>query len=89
MISTEIAIQNKLGLHARAASKFVATSKEFSCDIAVTSPHASANGKSIMNVMLLQASKGTHISITCTGDDEKAALDALTDLINNKFDEDE
>lgn len=87
MILRELHIQNKLGLHARAASKFVALAKEFASDIKVTSPHASANGKSIMNMMLLQASIGTLISIEANGADEQQALDALCALVNDKFTE--
>ena len=89
MISQEIEIQNKLGLHARAASKFVSVAKEFSCRIEVASPFATADGKSIMKMLLLQASLGTTIEITTDGDDESAAMEALTELINNKFDEEE
>lgn len=87
MIRRELLIQNKLGLHARAASKFVAVAKEFASDIKVTSPHASANGKSIMNVMMLQASIGTTITIEVTGEDEMAAADAIAALIADKFHE--
>ena len=87
MISRELLIENKLGLHARAASKFVAVAKEFSSDITVKSPHATANGKSIMNVMLLQAGIGSTITIEVTGEDELAAADAITRLVADKFHE--
>lgn len=89
MISREILIQNKLGLHARAASKFVALAKEFSCSVEITSPSASADGKSIMKVLLLQATLGTTITISTDGKDEDAAMSALTELIDNKFSEEE
>ncbi len=87
MISRELLIENKLGLHARAASKFVAVAKEYSSDITVTSAHAKANGKSIMNVMMLQASIGTTITIEVSGEDEAAAADAITSLVAEKFHE--
>lgn len=89
MISRELLIENKLGLHARAASKFVALAKEFGCEVKVTSPHATANGKSIMNMMLLQASLGTTITVETDGDDEEAAIDALAALVADKFTESE
>lgn len=87
MISRELLIENKLGLHARAASKFVAVAKEFSSDIKVTSPHATANGKSIMNVMLLQAGIGSTITIEVSGEDELEAADAIARLVADKFHE--
>ena len=87
MKTADILIQNKLGLHARAASKFVEVSKEYQSAVNVSSESAQANGKSIMNMMLLQASKGTTIKIETDGEDEQAALDALLDLVNDKFGE--
>ena len=87
MISKEVMIQNKLGLHARTASKFVSIAKEYACKISVTSPYATADGKSIMKVMLLQGSKGTTITLETDGADEVAASEALLSLINAKFDE--
>ncbi len=82
-------IQNKHGLHARAASKFVEVAKEFSSVIEVKSPSASADGKSIMKMLMLQASKGTTITIATDGTDEDQALTALTELVDNKFSEEE
>jgi phosphocarrier protein len=80
-------IQNKLGLHARAASKFVEIAKQYEATISVTSPFSKANGKSIMNVMMLQASCNSEITIEIDGADEQLAMSALTDLIDNKFGE--
>ena len=80
-------IQNKLGLHARAASKFVEVAKEYEANINVTSPFSTANGKSIMNVMMLQASCNSEINIKIDGPDEQAAMTALAELIDNKFGE--
>jgi phosphocarrier protein HPr len=88
MAATEtIEIQNKLGLHARAASVFVKVAQEFSSSIEVVSPAASANGKSIMSMMMLQASIGSTITITVEGEDEKETISALIELINQKFGE--
>ena len=89
MQETRITIINKLGLHARAASKFVSTSTAFSADISVCSNEKWVDGKSIMSVMMLAASKGTEIQIRCSGDDEEQALAALTTLINDRFGEGE
>lgn len=82
-----IEIQNKLGLHARAASVFVKVAQEFSSSIEVTSAVASANGKSIMSMMILQASIGSTITIKVEGDDEEKTMSALIELINQKFGE--
>ncbi len=87
MIEQTIRIQNKLGLHARAASKFVETAKEFSADITVTSPFSSANGKSIMKMMMLQATCGSDVTIQIDGEDEAQALSAIVALIDDKFGE--
>jgi len=88
VLNKNIQIQNKLGLHARAASVFVKAAQEFISTITVTSEHGSANGKSIMNMMLLQASIGSDINLSIEGVDEDAAMAALIELINQKFGED-
>lgn len=87
MITQPVTIINKLGLHARAAAKFVTLAAKYSCDIHLQRGTRSVNGKSIMAVMLLAASKGTELNIVTCGEDEQEALDALTTLINNRFDE--
>lgn len=89
MASIHIVIQNKLGLHARAASKFAKTGGRFSSSLKVLCKGKSIDGKSIMSLMLLAASKGTKIEIQANGNDEQEVLDALIELINNKFDEEE
>ena len=80
-------IINKLGLHARAAAKFVATASDFESEIQLCKGERCANGKSIMGIMMLAASKGTEVSIDADGIDAEAALKALDNLINNRFDE--
>ena len=87
MITREITIINKLGLHARAAAKFVTTAATFNSNLAVTKDGKTVDGKSIMAVMLLAANQGSQLQLTFTGDDEEAALTTLTTLINNRFDE--
>lgn len=89
MIETTITIINKLGLHARAASKFVSTASAYGCEIRAGKDGKMVDGKSIMSVMMLAASKGTNLSLQFDGSDEQQAMDALTKLIDNRFDEDE
>jgi phosphocarrier protein HPr len=89
MKQKEITIINKLGLHARAAAKFVKVASGFQCEISVHSGHKEVSGKSIMGIMMLAAGKGSSITIKTVGADEEAALDALETLINDKFGEDE
>ncbi len=84
-----ITIINKLGLHARAAAKFVQTASSFQADVTVTNGSREVNGKSIMGIMMLAAGKGKEITINAVGADEKEALTALIELIENRFGEDE
>ncbi len=87
MIRTQLTIINKLGLHARAAAKFVGCTSAFSSSIKAGRDGKLVDGKSIMSVMMLAAGKGTVLDIEVNGDDEQAALDALSALIANRFDE--
>ncbi len=89
MIIKQTTIINKLGLHARAATKFANTAMQYSSTISVTCNGKSIDGKSIMSLMLLAASKGTEIEIRVDGEDEENALSALIALIDNKFEETE
>jgi phosphocarrier protein len=89
MIETQITIINKLGLHARAAAKFVKTAASFGSEIKVSKDNQIVDGKSIMSVMMLAASKGTELKLQIDGPDEEQALQALTDLINDYFGEGE
>jgi phosphocarrier protein HPr len=90
MPNTRIEIINKLGLHARAAAKFVGTANRYGCRVRVgSSEDLLVDGKSIMQVMMLAASKGSEICIECEGDQADEALSALCDLINNYFEEGE
>ncbi|MDM8348253.1 HPr family phosphocarrier protein [Pseudomonas sp. sp1636] len=90
MPSCEITIINKLGLHARAAAKFVGVAGRFPCQVRVgRAPESLVDGKSIMAVMMLAAGKGTPIHLHTEGEQGDDALNALTELINNYFDEGE
>lgn len=87
MIRTQVTIVNKLGLHARAAKKFVDCTAAFSSNIQTGVDGQLIDGKSIMSVMMLAAGKGTVLDLHIEGADEDAALAALTALIENRFDE--
>ena len=87
--TTRAEIINKLGLHARAAARFVQTAAEFESEINLELNGKRVSGKSIMGVMMLAAGKGTCIDIEAEGKDESEALEALTTLISNRFGEDE
>ena len=89
MIETQVTIINKLGLHARAAAKFVSCSSAFSSSIEAGKDGNLVDAKSIMSVMMLAAGKGTVLDLKIEGPDEEAALKALTELIGNRFDEPE
>jgi len=88
MLNQQIEIINKLGLHARAAAKFVTTATRFSSEIHILLNGTRVNGKSIMGIMMLAAAKGTTLEIEISGTDQEDAMDALILLINNRFDED-
>ncbi|MEH6585640.1 MAG: HPr family phosphocarrier protein [Halioglobus sp.] len=87
MIETQITIINKLGLHARAAAKFVSCTSAYSSDIRAGKDGNLVDAKSIMSVMMLAAGKGTVLDLKVEGADEEAALAALVTLIENRFDE--
>jgi phosphocarrier protein len=89
MISREVTIINRLGLHARAAARLVATAGRFGCSVRIERDGRPADAKSIMAVMMLGAGKGTVVTIRTEGEDEAAAADAVEALINDRFGEDE
>ena len=82
-------IVNKLGLHARAAAKLVKLCATFESDIDIAKDDQRVNSKSIMGVMMLAASCGTTVTLHANGSDAVAAIEAITDLIERRFDEDE
>lgn len=82
-----IRIQNKLGLHARASARFATTASRFASDIALIKDDIEVNGKSIMGIMMLAASKGTELVLRAEGEDAEEALDAIEALVNERFGE--
>lgn len=86
--STKVQIVNKLGLHARPAMEFVDCASGFASNVTVRRDDQEVDGKSIMMMMLLAATKGTELEIVAEGDDAEAALAALTKLVNSGFGED-
>ena len=87
MQERQVTIVNKLGLHARAAAKFVTLASSFSSEVDISKDGQTVNGKSIMGVMMLAASKGTSLIITTRGSDEDAAAIQLEELVQEKFGE--
>jgi phosphocarrier protein HPr len=80
-------IQNELGLHARAATKLVQTASKFPCEITIAKDGHEVNGKSIMGVLMLVASKGSKVTIRARGDRAQEAVTAIAALIDDKFGE--
>lgn len=87
-IQKELVIQNRLGLHARAAAQFVQLANKYTCEIFIERDGEEVNGKSIMGILMLAAPQGTMIKIRTLGDDALDAIAALEQLIDNKFGED-
>jgi phosphocarrier protein HPr len=86
-ISKELLIINKRGLHARASAKFVQTVERFSAEVWVTRGGETVGGASIMGLMMLAAGPGTTIVVSVKGPEAEAALNAITDLVESKFNE--
>ena len=83
----KITISNRLGLHARAASKLVQLTNKFVSEIKISKGHITANGKSILGLLSLAASINTEIIVEVNGSDENEALREIEELFNNKFGE--
>ncbi|MGE3956353.1 MAG: HPr family phosphocarrier protein [Vicinamibacterales bacterium] len=88
MTSRDVTIVNRLGMHARAAAKFVHLAATFQSRVVVSRQGREMDGKSIMGLLLLAAARGTLITITADGPDEQAAADALVELVVSGFGED-
>lgn len=82
-----VAIRNRLGLHARAATKLVQTAQRFRADVHVIRGETMVNGKSIMGVLMLAAAQGTAITVRAVGEDAEEAVRALVALVEGKFGE--
>ncbi|MEY4206887.1 MAG: hypothetical protein RLZZ20_39 [Pseudomonadota bacterium] len=89
MISRDIEIINKLGLHARASAKLTQLAGKFQCEVWMSRNQKRVNAKSIMGVMMLAAGMGTVVTLETDGADEQAAMDALAELISARFGESE
>lgn len=88
MLTREVEIINKLGIHARPAALFVKVANRFSCDIHVEKDGETVNGKSIMGLMMLAAGPGSKLRVHASGGDAAQALREIESLVLSKFDED-
>lgn len=88
MIEREFVLENRVGLHARPAAKLVETSNRFKSRITVSHNGRDANAKSILNILALGAEHGSKIRVRTEGEDEESAMNAIEDLVANKFYED-
>lgn len=86
-VSGEVLIQNKLGLHARAAAQLVNLTAQFQSEISLIKGKQNVNAKSIMGVLMLAAAKGSKLTVIAEGEDAQAAFEAVQDLVNRKFGE--
>jgi phosphocarrier protein len=89
MIEVTVTIKNKLGLHARAAVKFVNLANRFNASVKIVKDGNEIDGKSILGILTLAATPGSVIQMITSGKDEEAAMGVLVELINNRFDEKE
>lgn len=87
MIERETEIVNRLGLHARAAAKLVHTAGAYKSRVTVLKDGEEVDAKSILGILLLAAGQGSQVTIRCEGEDEAEAMNAVTSLISNRFDE--
>ncbi|MFL2552489.1 MAG: HPr family phosphocarrier protein [Gammaproteobacteria bacterium] len=88
MITKDLHVLNKLGLHARAAAKLVFIANKFVSDITLVKDDKQADARSIMKILMLSASRDSIINITVEGNDEIQAMNSIEKLFQNKFDED-
>jgi len=88
MLERELTVSNRLGLHARATAKLVQVLSGFRANATLVAKGREVNAKSIMGVMLLAAAQGTPVTVRVDGEDEAAALEAVTGLFERRFDED-
>ncbi len=85
MVSDELTVENRAGIHTRPAGQIVKTAARFSSDIFFIKDDMRVNGKSIMGIITLGATFRTKLKCECTGDDEQALLDAMKELFRNRF----
>jgi len=89
MLERQVTIINRLGLHARAAAKFVKLANRFKASVRIEKDGNMIDGKSILGILTLAAVQGTKIKLRISGEDEESAMKALTGLIKNRFEEEE
>jgi phosphocarrier protein HPr len=85
LIRREVEIHNRLGLHARAAARFVQTANRYRARVTLARDHKVMDGKSILGILLLAASRGSRLVVSADGEDEQAAVDALVSLVQSGF----
>jgi phosphotransferase system HPr (HPr) family protein len=89
VIESEVQVSNRLGLHARAAARFVHLANRFSSRITVVKDGTRVDGKSILGLLTLAAARGTKLRLSADGDDEKEAVEKLADLVRSRFGEED
>jgi phosphocarrier protein HPr len=87
IVESAVKVRNRLGMHARAAVKFVQLANKYKCEVKVLKDDTEANGKSIMGLLTLVAAHGVTMKLVCEGDDAEAALAALVQLVGTGFGE--
>ena len=88
MAEATVQVTNRLGLHLRAASALAATARRFKAKITITTDGGRADARSVINLMMLGASQGTRLKLRAEGEDARAALDAVRQLVEDRFGED-
>jgi phosphotransferase system HPr (HPr) family protein len=89
VIESEVQVSNRLGLHARAAARFVHLANRFSSRITVVKDGTRVDGKSILGLLTLAAARGTRLRLSADGDDEREAVEKLADLVRSRFGEED
>lgn len=89
MTESEVQVSNRLGLHARAAARFVHLANRFSSRITVVKDGTRVDGKSILGLLTLAAARGTRLRLAADGDDEREAVEQLADLVRSRFGEED
>ena len=87
LVEKMVVIKNKQGLHARPAALFVQIANKFDCDITVTKGKTKVNGKSIMGIMMLEAGRGTRVTISANGDNAERAVNELEELLSSEVED--
>lgn len=88
-VTKTVIIENKLGLHARAATKLAQLAQTFEAEVTITQSEKSANADSVMALLMLASNQGKHVTVSANGEDAEQAVDSICQLISNKFDEEE